>query len=107
MAVSQAQPDGYTVFLADNAFYQNPAVLGNLPYDTLKQFSGVTMLAQGPVILVAHPSLPAKDVKELIQYAKDNPNKVSYGSGGIGASTHLAGVLFDLAANVQKRHPLG
>lgn len=104
VAVSQAQPDGYTVFLADNAFYQNPAVLGNLPYDTLKQFSGVTMLAQGPVILVAHPSLPAKDVKELVQYAKDNPGKVSYGSGGIGASTHLAGVLFDLAASVQTTH---
>ena len=104
VAVSQAQPDGYTVFLADNAFYQNPAVLGNLPYDTLKQFSGVTMLAQGPVILVAHPSLPVKDVNELIQYAKANPGKVSYGSGGIGASTHLAGVLFDLAAGVQTTH---
>ena len=102
--VSHATPDGYTIFLSDNAFYQNPAVLKKLPYDTLKDFSGVTMLAQGPVVLVLNPKVPAKDLKTLIEYAKSHPGELSYGSGGIGASTHLAGVLFNLAAGVDILH---
>ncbi len=102
--VSNAPPDGYTIFLSDNAFYQNPAVLKKLPYDTLKGFSGVTMLAQGPVVLIINPKVPATDLKSLIQYAKAHPGELSYGSGGIGASTHLAGVLFNLAAGVDTLH---
>ncbi len=101
---AHAPPDGYTVFLADNAFYQNPAIIKKLPYDTLKDFSGVTMLAQSPVILVVGTSVAAKDVKTLIQYAKANPGTLSYASGGIGASTHLAGVLFNRAAGVDIIH---
>lgn len=104
VAVSRAAPDGYTCFLSDNAFYQNPAVIGNLPYDTIKDFTGVTMLAQGPVILVVNPSLPVRNVKELVEYAKTHPGELSYGSGGIGASTHLSGVLFDQAAGVKTVH---
>lgn len=104
VAVARAAPDGYTAFLADNAFYQNPAVLKSLPYDTIKDFSGVTMFAQGPVILIVDASLPVKNLRELIAYAKANPGKLSYGSGGIGASTHLSGVLFDLAAGVKTEH---
>ena len=101
---SRAQPDGYTVFLADNAFYQNPAIIKKLPYDAIRDFSGVTMLAQSPVILVVGGPVPAKDVKSLIQYAKANAGKLTYGSGGIGASTHLAGVLFNRAAGVDTIH---
>ena len=63
--VANATPDGYTVFLSDNAFYQNPAVMRKLPYDTLKDFSSVTMLAQGPVILVTHPSVPERNTTQL------------------------------------------
>ena len=73
---ARAQPDGYTVFLADNAFYQNPAVIRKLPYDTVRDFSGVTMLAQSPVILVVGATVPAKDVKSLIQYAKSDRKSV-------------------------------
>ena len=102
--VANAMPDGYTVFLSDNAFYQNPAVMRKLPYDTLKDFSSVTMLAQGPVILVTHPSVPATDLNTLVQYAKANPGKLTYGSGGIGASTHLAGVLLNKAAGIDTVH---
>jgi tripartite-type tricarboxylate transporter receptor subunit TctC len=101
---AHATPDGYTVFLADNAFYQNPAILKKLPYDAIKDFSGVTMLAQSPVILVVGNPVPAQDVKSLIQHAKANPGKLTYGSGGIGASTHLAGVLFSRAAGVEMIH---
>jgi tripartite-type tricarboxylate transporter receptor subunit TctC len=101
---ARAQPDGYTVFLADNAFYQNPAIIKKLPYDAIKDFSGVTMLAQSPVILVVGAPVPAKDLKSLIQYAKSNPGKLAYASGGIGASTHLAGVLFNRAAGVDTIH---
>jgi tripartite-type tricarboxylate transporter receptor subunit TctC len=102
--VAGATPDGYTLFLSDNAFYQNPAVIRKLPYDTLKDFSAVTMLAQAPVFLAIHPGVPATDVKSLVQYAKANPGKLTYGSGGIGASTHLAGVQFNNAAGVDTVH---
>ena len=101
---ARAQPDGYTVFLADNAFYQNPAIIRKLPYDAVRDFSGVTMLAQSPVILVVGAPVPAKDVTSLVQYAKSNPGKLTYGSGGIGSSTHLAGVLFNRAAGVDTIH---
>ncbi|MDB5808779.1 MAG: tripartite tricarboxylate transporter family receptor [Betaproteobacteria bacterium] len=101
---ARAAPDGYTVFLADNAFYQNPAIIKKLPYDAVKEFSGVTMLAQSPVILVVGAPVPAKDLKSLIQHAKTNAGKLTYGSGGIGASTHLAGVLFNRAAGVDIVH---
>jgi tripartite-type tricarboxylate transporter receptor subunit TctC len=101
---AHATPDGYTVFLADNAFYQNPAIIKKLPYDAVREFSGVTMLAQSPVILVVGAPVPAQDVKSLIQYAKANAGKLTYASGGIGASTHLAGVLFNRAAGVDLIH---
>jgi len=101
---AHATPDGYTVFLADNAFYQNPAIIRKLPYDAVREFSGVTMLAQSPVILVVGAPVPAQDVKSLIQYAKANAGKLNYASGGIGASTHLAGVLFNRAAGVDLIH---
>lgn len=103
-AVAQAAPDGYTFLHTDNAFYQNPAILKTLPYDTIKDFSGVTMLAQAPVILIINAAVPAKNLGELIAYARANPGKISYGSGGVGASTHLAGVLFNLSAKIDIVH---
>lgn len=102
--VAQAAPDGYTFLHTDNAFYQNPAILKNLQYDTLKDFSSVTMLAQAPVILIVNANVPAKNLKELIDYAKSQPGKLSYASGGVGASTHLAGVLFNLSAGTDITH---
>lgn len=102
--VSHASPNGYTFLASDNAFYQNPAVLKSLPYDTIKDFSGVTMLAQAPVILVINADVPAKNLEELINYAKSKPGKLTFGSGGIGSSTHIAGVQFNLAAGVKITH---
>jgi len=100
--VSKAKPDGYTFLLADNALYQNPAILDSLPYDTLKDFSAVTMVAQGPVILIVHPDVPAKNLQELIALAKTK--ELSFASGGIGASTHLVGVMVNLKAGIKILH---
>ena len=72
-AVARARPDGYTVYVADNSFYFNPAIMPRLPYDTLGDFSGITMLAQAPVVLIVGPSVPAKTLPELIAYGKARP----------------------------------
>ena len=82
--VAKAKPDGYTFYLSDNSFYQNPAILDSLPYDTLKDFTAVTMIAQGPVILSVHPDIPAKTLPELIELAKKS--NLTYASGCVGAS---------------------
>jgi len=93
--VARSSADGYTLYVSDNSFYQNPAILDHIPYDTLKDFSAVTMMATAPVILLLNPAVPAKDVGQLVQLVKKNPGKYSFASGGIGSSTHLAGVLFN------------
>lgn len=100
--VASAEPDGYTFYVSDNSFYQNPAVLPSLPYDTVKDFSGVTMFAEGPVVLIVHPSVPAKTLPELIELAKKS--QLSYASGGVGSSTHLVGVMVNLKAGVEMMH---
>ncbi|BBK42092.1 hypothetical protein STVA_21120 [Allostella vacuolata] len=100
--VAKSKPDGYTLYLSDNSFYQNPAVLDSLPYDTVKDFTAVTMLAQGPVLLIVHPSVPAKTLGELIQLAKKS--KLTFAHGGIGASTHLVGIMLNLKAGIEVTH---
>ena len=104
--VARAAPDGYTILMVDSTFLINPGLRPNLPYDSVKDFEPVIHLATGPVILVANPSLAAKNVRELIAEAKTHPGKLFYGSGGIGASTHLAGELFNLAAGVKITHEI-
>lgn len=100
--VAQAKPDGYTFYVSDNSFYQNPAVLPNVPYDTLNDFTAVTMFAQGPVVLIVHPSVPAKTLQELTDLAKRT--NLTYASGGIGSSTHLVGVMVNLKAGINMTH---
>jgi tripartite-type tricarboxylate transporter receptor subunit TctC len=100
--VAKAKPDGYTFLASDNSFYQNPAILESLPYDTIKDFTAVTMIAQGPVILIVHPDVPAKNLSELIALAKTT--HLTFASGGIGASTHLVGVMVNLRAGIDIQH---
>jgi len=102
--VARSKPEGYVFFASDNAFYQNPAILKSLPYDTIKDFSGVTMLADAPVVLVINAELPIKSVSDLIKSAKEKPGTLTFGSGGVGTSTHIAGVQFGLAAGVAIIH---
>lgn len=102
--VAKANPDGYTLLVSDSAFLINPALFKKLPYDTLKDFTGISMLAYAPVIFVIHPSVPAKSVKELIALAKAKPGALAYASGGNGTSTHIAGELMKYIAKVNITH---
>jgi tripartite-type tricarboxylate transporter receptor subunit TctC len=102
--VARSRPDGYTLYLSDNSFYFNPSILPSIPYDTIRDFSAVTMLAEGPVILILHPSVPATTLAELVAHAKANPGRLAYASGGVGSSTHFAGVLFNLRAGTEMTH---
>ena len=102
IVVAKSKPDGLTLLATDNAFYQNPAILDSLPYDTFKDFSAITMVAKGPVILIVHPSVPAKNLQELIALAKST--HLTFASGGVGASTHLCGVMVNLRAGTNITH---
>jgi tripartite-type tricarboxylate transporter receptor subunit TctC len=102
-AVAKAAPDGYTLVMTDTSIAVNPS-LKPLPYDSIKDFEPVSLLAAAPVILVAHPSLPAKTLQEFVALAKQQPGKFNYASGGIGASTHLGGELLKFVAGIDVAH---
>lgn len=102
--VAQAPADGYTLLMVDSSILVNPGLRPNLPYDTLKAFTPISHLAVGPVILVVNPSVPAQNLSELVKLAKAKPGELFYGSGGNGASTHLAGELFKMAADINIGH---
>jgi len=93
--VARAQPDGHT-FLFGNTSTQVliPAIMSNPPYDPLRDFVGVYIVCNAPTSIVVHESVPARNLQELIAYARANPGKLSYGSAGAGTLTNLAGELF-------------
>lgn len=92
--VAKAPPDGYTILLVPPDLAINPSLHQKLPYDAVKSFAPVTMAAWSPIILVVHPSVPAKSVNELIALAKSKPGQVHYASGGIGTGAHVSTELF-------------
>ena len=96
--LAKTQPDGYTTAVAATTFWVTP-LLQKTNYD-MKDFTPVTMLTAAPNLIVVHPSVPVKSVKELIDYAKANSGKLNYGSGPIGGGAHLAGALFAQKAGV-------
>jgi tripartite-type tricarboxylate transporter receptor subunit TctC len=102
--VAKAPADGYTILASDSAFLTNPGLMKNLPYQTTRDFTGITMMARAPVILIVHPSVPAQTVGELITLAKAKPGTINYASGGNGSSTHLAGELLKQVARVNIVH---
>ena len=102
--VSKSPPDGYTVLVVSSSYSINPSVYSSLPFDPQKDLVPVSLLAEAPFLLVVHPSLPAKNVKDLIVLAKTKPGVLTYGSGGNGSSGHLAGALFELASGVKLTH---
>lgn len=102
--VARAPADGYTVVAVDSSFAINPSLFPSLPYDPARDFVPVSLLATGPVILLAHPALPATSLQELVALAKARPGHLSYASGGNGASTHLAGELLKMVAGIDLVH---
>lgn len=87
---AQAQPDGYTLFLASATHGINPGLRKKLPYDSIKDFAPITLVASSPLIFVAHPSLNAGTIQELVAQAKARPGKINYGSSGPGTGGHLS-----------------
>ena len=102
--VANAAPDGYTLLATDSAVLINPGLIKNLPFDTVKSLTGVTMMATAPVLLVVHPSVKANTLQELIALAKAKPGALNYASGGNGTAPHLAGELMKLVAGVDIVH---
>lgn len=103
--VAKAAPDGYTILMGtagSNAV--NASIYKKMPYDTLKDFAPISMTATTHLLLVTHPSLPVRTVKELIALARSRPGQLNYGSGGSGSTPHLAGALFNSMTRVKMTH---
>jgi len=102
--VARSAPDGYTLLLGSPAVTINPSLYKNLPFDALRDLTGVSMFAQSVNLLAVKPSLPVKNVKELIALAQREPGKLTFSSSGIGSSQHLTGELVNLRAKVKMLH---
>ncbi|MGZ5123711.1 MAG: tripartite tricarboxylate transporter substrate binding protein [Burkholderiales bacterium] len=102
--VAKATPDGYTILVASSSHTINPSVYKKIGYDPARDFAPVTLIASGPGLLVVHPSVPAKNVKELIALAKSRPGQLIYASAGNGTPPHLAAELFKSMADVDLVH---
>jgi tripartite-type tricarboxylate transporter receptor subunit TctC len=100
----RAVPDGYTLLSTDAPHTINPHVLRQLPYDPLRDFTPISLMASSPMVVIVHPSSPAQSVKDLIALAKAQPGKLNFGSGGTGTITHLTGEFFKIAAGVDIVH---
>jgi len=103
--VAKSAPDGYTLLMgAIGTNAVNAFIYPKMPYDTERDFAPITQVARVPMLLVVHPSLPIRNVKELIAYAEARPDQLNYASGGVGASQHLAGELFKSMTGVKMVH---
>jgi tripartite-type tricarboxylate transporter receptor subunit TctC len=101
---AKATPDGYTLFMASAGFAVNPALYQKLPFDSVRDFATVAMVARTPNVLVVSPALPARSVKDVIALARAKPGYLAYGSGGVGAPSHVSGALFAALAKVELTH---
>ena len=102
--VAKAPADGYTLLMATPALASNQALYGKLNYDPVANFAPVTLVAEIPIALVVHPSMPTKSVKELVALAKAQPGKLNFGSSGNGGIGHLVGEMFKTATGVNMIH---
>ena len=102
--VARATPDGYTIMAISTGFVVNPSLYAKVPYDPIKDFAAVTLVAVSPNVVVVNPSVPAKSLPELVKLIKDNPGKYSFAGPGVGSTPHLGGELFRLAFNLDLVH---
>ena len=102
--VAKAAPDGYTLLFAFSSLSSSALLFSKLPYDPIRGFAPITLVTTSQLVLLAHPALPANNVKELIAYAKANPNKLNYGTSGPGSSPHLATELMMSMAGITMTH---
>ena len=103
-AVAKSAPDGYTLLMGAPPVVINPNLSPGLSYDTLRDFTPIALLATIPNMITVHPSVPAKTLKELIQLARSNPDKIAYGSGGVGSTNHLAAELLKTITKTRILH---
>jgi tripartite-type tricarboxylate transporter receptor subunit TctC len=102
--VAKSAPDGHTLLLVQSGFVSNPILMRNMPYDQARDLAPVSSLASGPMVLVVHPSLPARSVRELIAVARARPGELNFGSPGTGSLSDLCAELFDAMAGVKMTH---
>ncbi len=102
--VARATPDGYTIMAISTGFMVNPSLYAKVPYDPVKDFSAVTLVAVSPNVVVVNPQVPARTLPELVQLIRDNPGKYSYAGPGVGSTPHLGGELFRLTYKLDLVH---
>ena len=101
---AHAVPDGYTLIVISNTYSLNPSLYEKLPYDTLKDLDRVSLFAVAPLVLVAHPTVPAQSLPEVIRLLQAKPGQINYGSSGVGTGGWLSAQLFRRLANVEMTH---
>ncbi len=102
--VARAPADGYTLLLANEAMAINTTLSRKLPFDAQRDFAAISLIVINPRIFVVHPGVPAKDIKELVAFARSKPGGISYGSSGVGTGPHLAAALFASMSKVDMTH---
>ena len=103
-AVAKSPPDGYTLLFVSGSLVVHPWIYKKLPYDVERDLAPITLIGVVPQVLVVHPSLPARTVKEFVALAKARPGEINYGSGGVGSTGHLAGELLQTSAGIRLTH---
>ena len=99
--VAKATPDGYTLLMAAIGHVANPSLYKKLPYDTLRDFAPIALIADVPLVIAVNPKLNAKSVKDLVALARAKPGQLNFAAGGVGASSHWAGELFRAIASIE------